>query len=130
MIPPRFLRFCVVGGSSYFVNLAVYAASLHALSLSYYWSAIVAFVVAVAYSYALHRSWTYRQSDRPVSRGIRYLAVSVGALGLNLLVLTALVSIDTPALGAQAFSILALFPLRYVVNTLWTFRKLAPTEAA
>lgn len=43
----RFLRFAVVGGLGYFVNLTVYAALLHGLGVGYLGAATASFGVAV-----------------------------------------------------------------------------------
>lgn len=124
------LRFYIVGGSSTLVSLATFAASFQWLHLGYHVAAVVAFLVAIVYSYLLHRSWTFREPTQVVSRAVRYVCISLAGLGLNLIVLTGLVSIGVQAVGAQALAILLLTPLRFTVNSAWTFKPLPGGRAA
>lgn len=119
----QLVRFCVVGASGYVVNLLVYVALLNGIGFHYIESAIGAFCVAWLNNFALNRHWTFRGSGRSaMSQGIRYLAVSLVALGINLALLHGLVVAGVPELPAQAVAILLVTPVAFLLNRRWAFR--------
>jgi putative flippase GtrA len=120
-------KFCVVGGVGYLINLAVYDALLHA-GVHYLVAATCSFLVAVTSNYTWNRLWTFRDQRGHVGiQGMRFLAVSVAALGANLVVLHLLISVGgVGKLPAQAIAIVAVTPLNFVGNKLWSFRLKRP----
>jgi putative flippase GtrA len=114
-------KFCVVGGSGYVINLAVYAALL---GLGAHVAAAISFVVAAANNYWWNRHWTFRgQRGDFALQGFRFFVVSLAALGVNQLWL--LVFLDFAGLGkivSQAIAIVLVTPLNFVGNKLWSFR--------
>ena len=117
-------KFCAVGASGYVVNLAVYTALLRGAGLHYLPAATCSFLVAVANNYTWNRLWTFRHRRGHVAyQGLRFLVVSVLALGANLLILDALVALGVGKIVAQAVAIVLVTPLNFVGNKLWSFRK-------
>jgi putative flippase GtrA len=115
-------KFCAVGASGYVVNLSVFAALVHWLGLPYGAAAVCSFLAAVANNYAWNRLWTFRfRHGRVTLQATRFLAVSVAALSLNLVVLTVLVAGGLPVLFAQAAAIVAVAPASFLANRTWTF---------
>ena len=85
-------KFCLVGGSGYVINLAVFAALVTTIELDYRPAAVASFLVAVTNNYTWNRLWTFRGSRGHVAyQGMRFLVVSMVALGANVLILTGLV---------------------------------------
>ena len=81
----QLIRFCVVGASGYFVNLAVFTTLVHAAGAHYALSAVIAFCVAWTNNFLWNKYWTFRRHGlSAMQQGARYLAVSLVALGLNL----------------------------------------------
>ncbi len=118
------LKFSLVGASGYVVNLAVYVALLEGAGLHYLPAAACSFAVAVSNNYAWNRLWTFRHHRGHVySQGMRFLAVSLLALGLNLLLLRGLVALDTGKIVAQALAIVLVTPFSFSANKLWSFRR-------
>lgn len=116
-------KFGTVGASGYVVNLAVYAALLEGGDVHYLGAAVLSFVVAVANNYTWNRQWTFRrQRGHLAYQGMRFLVVSLLALGMNLLFLQILVTLDVPKIPAQAAAIALVFPFSFVANKLWSFR--------
>lgn len=116
-------KFCVVGAIGYAINLAVYAGLLH-LGLHYLIAATFSFLVAVTNNYFWNRMWTF--SDRRAgvaAQGARFLAVSLGSLAANLLVLNVLIMLGGDKLVAQAIAIVVVTPLNFIGNKLWSFRR-------
>ncbi len=117
-------KFCAVGASGYVVNLAVYTALLRGAGIHYLPAAICSFLVAVTNNYTLNRVWTFRHERGHVAyQGLRFLVVSTLALGANLLILDALVSLGVGKIAAQAIAIVLVTPLNFVGNKLWSFKK-------
>ena len=117
-------KFCVVGAVGYLINLAVYDALLHA-GLHYLVAATCSFLVAVTSNYTWNRLWTFREHRGHVGvQGMRFLVVSLVALGANLLVLHLLIAnAGLDKLLAQAIAIVLVTPLNFVGNKLWSFRR-------
>jgi putative flippase GtrA len=117
-------KFCVVGAVGYLINLAVYDALLHG-GLHYLVAATCSFLVAVTSNYTWNRLWTFREHRGHVGiQGMRFLAVSVVALGANLAVLHLLIAYaGLGKLPAQAVAIVVVTPLNFVGNKLWSFRR-------
>ena len=117
-------KFCAVGASGYVVNLAVYTALLHWAGLHYLAAAACSFLVAVTNNYAWNRVWTFRHERGHMAyQGLRFLVVSILALGANLLILEALVGLGLGKIAAQAVAIVLVTPLNFVGNKLWSFRR-------
>ena len=117
------LKFSVVGLSGYIVNLAVYVSLLKAAGLHYLPAAVCSFVVAVTNNYLWNRLWTFRSSRGHVYyQGMRFLVVSLAALGLNLAILRVLVGLGTDKILAQAVAIVLVTPFSFSANKLWSFR--------
>ena len=117
-------KFCAVGGSGYVVNLAVYALLLKWAGLHYLGAAFCSFLVAVANNYWWNRHWTFRgQRGHFAYQGMRFAIVSGVALAANLGVLRLLVGLGLGKLLAQAIAIVAVTPLNFLGNKLWSFRK-------
>ncbi len=120
----QLVRFSLVGGSGYAVNLAVYSTLVVVLDVQYVIAATIAFCVAVTNNFLLNRRWTFKATDGSVTfQAPRFLIVSLCALGLNLIVLELLVGVlDVHKVAAQAAAILAATPVNFVGNKLWSFR--------
>jgi putative flippase GtrA len=121
----QLLRFGLVGGSGYLVNLVVFAALNGGADVHHIPAAIGAFLVAVTNNFAWNRLWTFRAEApgrHPAHQGMRFLVVSLCGLVVNLAVLEALVSgIDMSELPAQAIAVAVAMPANFVGNKLWTF---------
>lgn len=117
-------KFCVVGASGYVINLAVYTALLKWAGLHYLGSAFVSFLVAVSNNYWWNRHWTFRgQRGHFAYQGMRFAVVSAVALGANLGLLRVLVALGVGKIVGQAIAIVAVTPLNFVGNKLWSFAR-------
>jgi dolichol-phosphate mannosyltransferase len=116
-------KFATVGASGYVVNLSVFAALVEGAGIHYLVAAVCSFLVAVTNNYTWNRLWTFRDQRGHVAyQGMRFLVVSVVALGANLAFLEALVSAGLDKIPAQATAIVLVTPLNFVGNKLWSFR--------
>jgi putative flippase GtrA len=117
-------KFSVVGASGYVVNLVVYVVLLDVVGLHYLPAAVCSFVVAVSNNYFWNRQWTFRHRRGHVYyQGMRFLAVSVTALALNLLILRGLVALGAGKIVGQAIAVILVMPFSFSANKLWSFRR-------
>jgi dolichol-phosphate mannosyltransferase len=119
----QLLKFGLVGGSGYLINLAVFAILAGNLGVYHSVAAIGAFVVAVTNNFLWNRYWTFGPGEGPAHfQAARFFAVSLASLGLNLAILELLVSEHlTGELPAQAIAVAAAMPFNFLGNKLWTF---------
>jgi dolichol-phosphate mannosyltransferase len=119
----QLLKFGLVGGSGYLINLAVFAVLSEDLGLHHAIAAVGSFCVAVSSNFFWNRHWTFRAGDGHAGfQAARFFAVSVGALLINLVALEALVAgAELGDLSAQAIAVAIAMPFNFVGNKLWTF---------
>jgi putative flippase GtrA len=115
-------RFAAVGAGGYAINLVVFAGAVSA-GLHYLAAATVAFVVALVNNFVWNRAWTFRGAHGTAhGQALRFLGVSVGAFLLSLAILDSLVRVAGVAkLPAEALAVLAVTPLSFLANKLWSF---------
>ena len=120
----QLVRFGIVGGSGFVVNIAVYALCVHALGIDYQVSSVLAWLVAVLNNFVLNRHWTFDAGDgRAHAQAIRFFLVSLLAEAFSLALLTLLVqSAGFAKVPAQALAVAASMPLNFIGNKLWSFR--------
>jgi dolichol-phosphate mannosyltransferase len=123
----QLVRFSVVGASGYVINLAVYSTLVYVAGLQYVAAALIAFCVAVTNNFLLNRRWTFKATGGRVTfQAPRFLAVSLLALGVNLLVLELLVGVlGVHKVAGQAAAILTATPFNFVGNKLWSFSRIS-----
>jgi dolichol-phosphate mannosyltransferase len=118
----QLIKFGLVGGSGYLINLAVFAL-LSSLGVHHIIAAIGAFCVAFGSNFFWNRHWTFAAGHGHAGfQAARFFAVSVAALLINLAVLEALVggtSLDD--LSAQAIAVAVAMPFNFLGNKFWTF---------
>ncbi len=119
----QLLKFGIVGGSGYVINLAVFAVLAGSLGVHHIAAAIGAFCVAVTSNFLWNRHWTFGPGDGSAGfQAVRFFAVSLAALVLNLIVLEALLSAGgIDELAAQAIAVAIAMPFNFLGNKLWTF---------
>jgi dolichol-phosphate mannosyltransferase len=119
----QLLKFGLVGGSGYLINLAVFALLSGNLGVHHLIAAIGAFCVAFASNFFWNRHWTFGAGDGHAGfQAARFFTVSVAALLINLAVLQALVGgTSLGDLSAQAIAVAVAMPFNFLGNKLWTF---------
>jgi dolichol-phosphate mannosyltransferase len=121
----QLLQFGLVGASGYFVNLFVFAISVGPIGVHYIPAAVIAFCVAVSNNFWWNRHWTFDAKHGHAGfQAMRFLTVSVAALGINLIALELLIQAGMPDLPGQAIAIAIAMPFNFIGNKLWTFDSL------
>lgn len=121
----QLVKFCMVGGSGYVVNLCVFAACVKLLSMHHLVAATCAFAVAVTNNFWWNRHWTFGARDGHAGfQAARFLTVSVAAFVFAAAVLELLVSVvGVSELPAQAIAIAVAMPLNFIGNKMWSFAR-------
>jgi len=119
----QLLKFGIVGGSGYLINLAVFAVLVGNLGLHHTIAAVAAFCVAVTNNFLWNRYWTFGPGEaHPAFQAARFFAVSAASLAINLVVLEALIAgAELGDLSAQAIAVAVAMPFNFLGNKLWTF---------
>jgi putative flippase GtrA len=119
----QLVRFGLVGGVGFAVNLLVYALLVHYAKLDYRAANVVAWLVAVVNNFVLNRHWTFdAKGGKAHMQAMRFLLVSLVAEGVSLGLLTALVEGGgVSKVPAQALAVAASMPLNFLGNKLWSF---------
>ncbi len=120
----QLVRFGLVGGVGFVVNLAVYALFVHPIGVDYRVAAVAAWLVAVINNFVLNRHWTFdARAGRAHFQAMRFIVVSLVAFGFSLLLLTLLVEgLGVAKVLAQAIAVAGATPLNFLGNKLWSFR--------
>jgi dolichol-phosphate mannosyltransferase len=121
----QLVKFCVVGGSGYVVNLCVFTACVKLLSMHHLTAATCAFVVAVANNFWWNRHWTFGASGGHAGfQAARFFTVSVAAFVVAAAILELLVTgAGMGEVLAQAISIVAATPFNFLGNKMWSFAR-------
>lgn len=88
-----FFRFSIIGGLGMVTNLLIFYVFTYIFLLNINISALIAFVAAVSQNYILNHFWTFKNyaNGRPNLKDyIKYTGVNIFGLGINLIVLNAL----------------------------------------
>jgi putative flippase GtrA len=119
----QLVKFGLVGGSGYLINLAVFALLSDGLGAHHALAAIGAFCVAVSSNFFWNRHWTFAAGDGHAGfQAARFFTVSVAALLINLAALEALIAgTSLGPLSAQAIAVAVAMPFNFLGNKLWTF---------
>jgi len=119
----QLLKFGVVGGSGYLINLGVFAFLSGNLGVYHAVAAVGAFCVAVTSNFLWNRHWTFGPGEGLAHmQAARFLAVSIACLVINLVLLEAIVaSSSISELAAQAIAVAVAMPFNFLGNKLWTF---------
>jgi putative flippase GtrA len=116
-------RFATVGGSGYAVNIIVFAALTRSLDAAPVVAATAAFAAAVTSNYLLNRAWTFTGTSAGFcAGGRRFLLISLGGLGIGLVLLAGFVELGAPKLVAQSAAIALVTPVNFVGSRWYAFR--------
>ena len=120
----QLVRFGLVGGVGFVVNLIVYTLFVHSVGVDYRVASVIAWLVAVANNFVLNRHWTFdARGGRARFQAMRFLVVSLVAEGFALLLLTLFVEgAGIAKVPAQALAVAGSMPLNFLGNKLWSFR--------
>jgi len=121
----RFLKFCAVGASGVVVNEGLLWILTEFAGLFYLVSGVIGIEVSIITNFLLNDAWTFRDRSHGHSgmgrRGLKFNAVSLGGLVINMAALFTLVSMGIYYLYANLFGIACAVLWNYIVNLKWTW---------
>ncbi len=120
----QLVRFGLVGGLGFVVNLAVYTLFVHGAGIDYRVASVFAWIVAVANNFVWNRHWTFDAREGVAHhQAMRFLLVSIVTEVISLALLTVLVEAGgLTKVPAQAIAVAAATPLSFLGNKLWSFK--------
>ncbi len=121
----QFIRFGIVGVLNTAVQFVVFSALFRLFSLPMLLASGIGYLAGIVNSYLLNRVWTFEVSNqRRTSEFMRFVAVNLVAMGVNLGVLKILVeSRDLVPEVAQVLAIGSSLVVNFCGNKWWTFRE-------
>jgi dolichol-phosphate mannosyltransferase len=89
----QFLLFSLVGALGVVINMGVFYLTMNKLGFLYIPASIVAFCVAVNFNFIMNKIWTFEdiETDRYLTKNIKYIVLNIGGLLINICVLVFLV---------------------------------------
>lgn len=118
----QLVRFVVVGGSGFVINLAIFAISVHLLGLPNTIGAFLGFLGGVANNFFWHRHWTFGANDGHAGfQAARFLIVYGVTFVIGVGILQAMVAAGSAELIGQAVSQILITPLNFLGHKLWSF---------
>jgi putative flippase GtrA len=131
----QFVKFGVVGASGFVVNFAIFTllqrvVPNHSATLQYNVIYSIAFLSGGVSNYFLNRAWTFRSTGHVGREGLAFMAVSVLALAVGLIVSAVIAPWAVPFAGhtfghghfTWFVSTVAGIVVNFFVNKYWTFR--------
>ncbi|MGA2393095.1 MAG: GtrA family protein [Candidatus Lustribacter sp.] len=131
----QFLKFGVVGASGFVVNLVVFTLLQRVVpnrEAPGWYNVIysIAFLSGGVSNYFLNRTWTFRSTGHVGREGLSFMAVSVMALIVGLIVSAAVAPLPVPFMGrvfghghlTWFVSTVSAIVVNFFVNKYWTFR--------
>jgi putative flippase GtrA len=118
----QLIRFCLVGGSCYVINVATFAVAVEVAGVHYLAGAALAYACAVTSSFFGHRILTFRaRHDKAPAQALRFVSVYLPTTFLGTGLLQLGVSAGVPEVAAQALSAGIAAPLSFTANKMWSF---------
>lgn len=118
-----FLRFVIVGGICFVLNLVVLHVCVEVLGLHYMIAMLVSIFVVYSVGWILNRTWTFRSRDRAVFLEYgRYVSANLAAMLVSLAAMWVLVSrFGVHYLLASAVIAVGMTAVNFAVHSAWTF---------
>ncbi len=119
----RLARYGVTGGCSTLTHVGVLFLLVEAIHAWPVAASTAGFVASIVVSYTLQRYWVFRSSQGHVSAGLKFLAVTAVAFGVNTATLWIGTEwLDLPYQGVQLAALVLIPAVNYALNASWTFR--------
>ena len=119
----RLLRFLLVGGICFGINLAILYTGTELFGFHYLVSTIISILVTNILGWLLNRNWTFDAKHRePIRQLLKYLAANSMSYLVSLALMALLVSVlNTNYLLASAIVAVAMALINYALHKNWSF---------
>jgi putative flippase GtrA len=120
---PLVFRYIVVGLINTAVHFLVTIFLVESEMLQPVPASVVGFTLALLVAFVLNRHWTFGRTDRPLQRLVKFTAVSLSGMVLNLLIMSAVVDwLHWHYLLGLCLVALIIPPYNFVLNFFWSFK--------
>lgn len=129
----QLLLFAIVGFSSALVNLGVYNLVLWVLQrlgwlpgYDYLVALFFGFVISVAWAFVLNRRFVFRTPGAPWKESLIKVYITYSITGIGLSSLLSLLWVQALGIPKEAVTIIndiLCFPVNFLLNKYWSFRK-------
>jgi putative flippase GtrA len=119
-------KFTIVGGVNFFLTFIVFTVMLKILYVNYLISLGSAWAIGFIFSYIVNFSWVFKPDKKIQFRGrfIKYFCASSFSLGMNMLILSLLVSRSGfDAYYTQMLLMPIIVALNFFTTKYWSLRK-------
>jgi putative flippase GtrA len=122
MLAAQIIRYALAGGLGTAAHLGVLVLTVERLGAGVVTGSVAGFCAALAVSYLINRTWTFRDGRRQGGRFWRYALVCLGGLAINTGLMLALVEgLHWPYLLAQ-LSVIFIVPIsNFLLSRHWAF---------
>lgn len=120
----EFIKFCLIGLTNLVVDFTIYWILTRIFGLFYIVAAIFSFIVAVSWSFALNRRWTFRyQGNDLKTRYVKFFVANCLSLGINLILFYLFVDwFNIHDLLAKFLVAVIVAFINFSLNKFWTFK--------
>ena len=125
IIPPRILRFIVIGGGAAAVHWLTVFAVVHQTGMEPLIANIIAFLCAFSVSYFGHKNWTFEAQDQAHGPAlVKFFTVAVTGFCINEAVYALLLKgLNIHYLIGSAVAIVVAAVSTYILSQTWAFKK-------
>ena len=117
----RFGVYCVVGACAFVTDYSIFLALIYS-KLNPYLANVVSITAGISVSFSLNRKYNFRKLDAPAIRATKFVTVALAGMGVSTLCIMLLLSGGIDVRIAKVISMIVIFGLQFVINTVWTFR--------
>lgn len=123
-----FIKYCIVGASSMFIDIGVLFALVEYGKLTVLPAATISFIISTINGYILNRTWTFQvQKGENHSQYFKFLFIATVGLGINLLCMYLFTEkMHLWYIIAKVLSSAIVLLWSFQANTRWTFAKKDP----
>lgn len=120
----QFIKYCIVGGTGTFIDLASLYVFVEFFEISVMPATVLSFLLAVTNNFIFNKIWTFKSKSRNYRKlYIKFLIVSFIGLGLTVASMHVMVNlIGIWYMFAKALTSLIVLTWNFLANKMWTFR--------
>lgn len=117
----RFGAYCVVGACAFATDYSLFLVLISS-SMNTYLANVIGISAGIAVSFTLNRKYNFRKQDAPAVRAAKFVSVAMAGMAISSLSIMLLLSFGVDVRIAKAVSMVFVFGMQFLANSLWTFR--------
>lgn len=120
----QFIKFCLVGFTNLSIHLFLFFLLTRFAGLHYVFASIIAFIIAVSWSFLVNKKWTFRKDDNNhKEQYLKFFIANIIAFIINVSLLSFFIEILHlyDILAQLVASVICAF-INFAINRFWTFK--------